>query len=62
MTDFMSVLYLCDRKACGDTCPNEDCHHTRQWEHALHKDADVTSFERVPVGEEKLMFVELLDE
>lgn len=42
--DFGSVLYLCDGKACGDECPNELCHHTNQWEHALHKDTDLKDF------------------
>lgn len=42
------VLYLCDGKACGETCPNEDCHHTNKYAHALHKDADPDSFMRVP--------------
>lgn len=57
-----SILYLCDGKACGDECPNEDCHHTLQWEHALHKDADVSEFEMVPAGEDRLLFVEPYDE
>ena len=42
--DFGRVLYLCDGKACGDECPNELCHHTTRWEHALHKDADPNEF------------------
>lgn len=40
----MAILYLCDGKACGETCPNEDCRHTMLWEHALHKDADPNEF------------------
>ncbi len=40
----MAILYLCDGKACGDECPNELCHHTSKWEHALHKDADPNEF------------------
>lgn len=48
MIDFGSVLYLCDRMACGDECPNSDCHHTNQWEHALHKGADIGTFRAIP--------------
>lgn len=46
--DFGRVLYLCDGKACGDECPNELCHHTSQWAHALHPDADLKDFATVP--------------
>ena len=28
------VLYLCDGRACGGTCPNPDCHHTNDICHA----------------------------
>lgn len=52
------VLYLCDRKACGDTCPNDECRHTQKWVNALHKDADPSRFTRVPVGDGALMLVE----
>lgn len=55
------MLYLCDGKACGDTCPNEDCHHTVKWEHALHKDADPSEFERMPIGD-RIMLVEPTDD
>lgn len=34
------VYYLCDGKACGETCPNSECRHTAKPEHALHKDGD----------------------
>ena len=46
--DFGRVLYLCDGKACGDECPNELCHHTSQWEHALHPSADLKGFATLP--------------
>ena len=46
--DFGRVLYLCDGKACGDECPNELCHHTSDWEHALHRDADLKDFTAMP--------------
>ena len=33
----MSVAYLCDGKACGDTCPSPDfCYRTEQIEHAVN--------------------------
>lgn len=54
------ILYLCDKKACGETCPNEDCHHTAKVAHALHKDADIDRFERVPVDDD-LVLVEPAD-
>lgn len=47
MSDVRSILYLCDGRACGDECPNEMCHHTNKWEHALHKDADPNKFRRI---------------
>lgn len=56
--DFGTVIYLCDGKACGDECPNEDCHHTTQWEHALHKDADLKDFVSMPRGDGKIDLVE----
>lgn len=30
------MLYLCDRHACGDVCPNQDCCYTRDIEHAIN--------------------------
>lgn len=62
-----TILYLCDGKApnCKKTCCAHngmgDCRHTTQWEHALHKDADVSKFEMVPAGEDRLLFVEPYD-
>lgn len=32
-----TLFFLCDRKACGETCPNIDCNHTRSEEHAINK-------------------------
>lgn len=59
-----TILYLCDGKACGETCPNEDCHHTHQWEHALHKEVDVEKFAVMPgCGDsDAMLLVEPLDE
>ena len=33
------ITYLCDKKACGDQCPDFDglCNHTFNKEHAIHK-------------------------
>lgn len=31
-----NVLYLCDRKACGDRCRNYDCQHTTDASHAVN--------------------------
>lgn len=45
------VLYECDRKACGDTCPNADCHHTSKIEHAVN-------FKRVDIDATRTIFVE----
>ena len=28
------VLYICDKKACGESCPNEACEYTCDIEHA----------------------------
>ena len=35
------VTYLCDKKACGDQCPDSEglCNHTFNKEHAMHKDS-----------------------
>lgn len=30
------VAYICDLKACGDTCPNDMCHHTFDISHAAN--------------------------
>jgi hypothetical protein len=32
------VLYICDRKACGDFCPNRMCEHTTDIDHAANFD------------------------
>lgn len=34
------TLYICDRKACGDRCPNPDCRHTSNPNHARHFERD----------------------
>ncbi len=31
-----AVLYLCDRKRCGDQCHYPDCRHTTDISHAVH--------------------------
>ena len=35
------ITYLCDKKACGDQCPDFAglCNHTFNKEHAMHKDS-----------------------
>ena len=35
------ITYLCDKKACGDQCPDFAglCNHTFNKEHAIHKDS-----------------------
>lgn len=30
------IAYICDLKACGDTCPNDMCHHTFDISHAAN--------------------------
>ena len=55
MRFFGSVLYLCDGKACeGKEGWREcgPCHHTSQWEHAIHKDIDLKDFVARPSREE----------
>lgn len=32
------IFFLCDRKACGEKCPNPDCSHTRDIYHAKNFD------------------------
>lgn len=35
------VVYLCDRKACGEVCPNpENCSHTFNIRHAVNFEPD----------------------
>ena len=31
-------MFLCDRKSCGDACPNENCSHTGDINHAKNFD------------------------
>lgn len=31
----VEILYICDRKACGDACPNPECMYTKNILHAL---------------------------
>lgn len=52
MSDVISILYLCDGKACEspDHCWHNktgECRHTTRLEHALHKDANVEGFNRI---------------
>ena len=35
------ILFICDRKACGDSCPNSSCRHTSDPGHARHFERDV---------------------
>ena len=32
----VNVLYICDRKKCGDKC-SEECKHTTDYNHAVNK-------------------------
>ncbi len=32
------ILFLCDRRACGDLCPNRLCSHTEDIRHAKNFD------------------------
>lgn len=32
------IFFLCDRKACGEKCPNPDCTHTNDISHAKNFD------------------------
>lgn len=53
-----AVLYLCDRKRCGDRCHYPDCRHTTDVSHALHGGAFPNDgFEKVGHGDE-IYFVE----
>lgn len=38
LKDGNHILFLCDRKACGETCPNELCSHTEDILHAKNFD------------------------
>lgn len=38
MNDVKDVLYSCDGKRC-ETCHPEECKHTLEREHAMHKDS-----------------------
>lgn len=49
------VLYLCDRKACGDVCPNAECSHT---DNLLHARSFQTGPKTVKDGQEVVYFVE----
>ena len=33
------IYYLCDRKVCGEICPNPECNHTTRLEHAVNFEA-----------------------
>lgn len=38
LEDGNPILFLCDRKACGPTCPNQYCTHTSDIQHAANFD------------------------
>ena len=39
-----TILFLCDRKACGEVCPSPTCTHTGDIRHAKNFDQiDVTA-------------------
>jgi hypothetical protein len=50
-----SILFLCDRKACGDVCPNANCSHTGDINHAKN-------FDVVKVGPKLWDYFELNEE
>ena len=31
-----NVIYLCNKKECGEVCPNPECNHTTKLEHAAN--------------------------
>lgn len=49
------VMFLCDRKACGDACPNPDCSHTSDITHAKN-------FDWVRINEDVVDFFEMESE
>lgn len=59
------VTYLCDKKKCGDQCPDFDglCNHTFDKEHAIHKDSLTdTLFHPVLGGSGEIIAFEELEE
>ena len=36
MANKPKVIYLCDRKQCGDECTYPECKHTTKMEHAVN--------------------------
>ena len=38
LEDGSYLYFLCDRKACGEQCPNEHCSHTSDIYHAANFD------------------------
>lgn len=51
------IMFLCDKKACGEVCPNEACSHTGDIDHTknfdfVHINDKLTDyFEMEPVKE-----------
>lgn len=43
LEDGSPLFFLCDRKACGETCPNEFCSHTSDIFHAKNFDSVVVN-------------------
>lgn len=39
LEDGNPLFFLCDRKACGGTCPNKHCTHTSDICHAVNFDS-----------------------
>ena len=52
-----AVLYLCDRKRCGDRCHHPVCRHTTDISHAVHGGAFPNGYEKIPY-ENGICFVE----
>lgn len=53
MFEFPEIAFICDRKACGDVCPDLSCSRTLDINHAKH-------FKRI--GDRKYMEFEESDE
>lgn len=49
----MNIIYLCDKKECGDICPNPECNHTTKIEHAVNLRAVTDENGKVLYYEEK---------
>lgn len=46
-----AILYLCDRKRCGDRCHYPECRHTTDISHAINGKAFPNGYEKVWNGD-----------